>query len=263
MSALLALFFPCCVHIVYSILSCFALVLHLMEKTDSPALPLLLSILLGLSACSAETTSHGSGEDKLDLSLVADNGTETSFPEANEFKRTCLSGAHLPEDAKIIATGSGWSEAGSRELEEAGLTQLRKTVLSIPGGGGRFVEEQEILSKTSSEGSMILNLERRISGDETRSTLCALYSRTEFLKACEQLGREIGKAPDRNQKYPEREAHFIQWQTLIDGKEATVSCSRTPQSALMPYDGTVLSVLIDHSGTAQKTAFKQPRVRTH
>ncbi len=242
-----------------------------MRNYDSTARHCRKLLLLLLIAVLCGCVHAGSANHSTDLALVHPLEDDTRQSVVDHFQALCLRKPLFPEEAANLAEGWGWRAASDEILAGAGLAGLRKQILAIPGGGARFDEEQVLLARAGKAGVAepseqglvhIAAIERRIAGSSTRSTTCAVYSHSDFLKTCEQIGRHVNRAPDRNQFYRERDAHFIQWNTRLDGLAAVLSCSRTPQSQLFPFEGTILSVHVDHTGTARKSAFNTPAVRS-
>lgn len=226
-----------------------------------------LCALAALAACSQTTISSRTPDLAFaaPISELLENGASSTA--VSYFQDLCLRAPHSPADGKALALRLGWQTASNEELQNAGLGNLRKAILEIPGGGARFREEQEIVSRRIIDGDgraaiLVGAFERRIAGQEVRSSQCSVYLQDDFLKTCETLGQFVGRAPDRNQAYPQRGAHFIQWAIRLDSREALLNCARTPQSVLLPYEGITLSVSVDHSGTARKSAFGSMPVRS-
>lgn len=174
------------------------------------------------------------------------------------FRQVCLSGGTSPERWMSAVTAAGnWQTSDDTSLGAAGLQGLRKLVLAIPGGGGRFDEEQTLYSISDPSEQLVLNLERRYTGEKTLSSKCEIYGRYDFLKTCQALGTAIGRPPDHNQRYDNRGAHFIRWDTLVKNKTSTISCETAPQSPTLGYDGISLHLRIDHI-ELQKLKANQP-----
>lgn len=227
----------------------------------------MLVLAVALAGCSQTTTSAYAPDLALSTPLAHMAEGDTLSAAVSHFQDLCLRPAMSPAEGKALALRLGWREVGDDELVKAGLQRLRKAILEVPGGGARIREEQEIVTRDAVESDedkalLIAAFDRRLAGNETRSTQCTVYLQGDYLKTCETLGKVADRAPDRNHRYPQRDAHFIQWTIRLDGREAILNCSRTPQSVLLPYDGVTLSVHADHSGTARKTAFKPVAVRS-
>ncbi|MFK7902956.1 MAG: hypothetical protein AB8B49_08965, partial [Nitratireductor sp.] len=112
-----------------------------------------------------------------------------------------------------------WLIASDEYLKLGGLSALRKKVLKIPGGGGKFSHSQTLHYKLSQHGSFYLNLEERFYKNKLNNNYCALYSKIDFLSTCEAAGKMMGRAPDRNQIYKKNDAHFISWNFKLSGRD--------------------------------------------
>ena len=207
----------------------------------------LLSCLVLSNCTSAQLNSAD-----LDAALANRPFAEEGSSIISSFRGLCLSGELLPEGWEVSSFSNGWTKATDKVLDEAGLSPIKKIVLEIPGGGGRFDEEQRLISKSHDQEAMIGNLERRYIGTQTLSSSCSVYGKVEHLKTCETIGRLLDKAPDPNQRYAHNNSHFIRWETRIDGRPATISCDYVPESQSLTYDGTVLSLVIDHTQKAKQ-----------
>lgn len=197
-----------------------------------------------LSGCtSGELIAAGVQED----TIISGDVDAQEHPLVAGFQDTCLKSPGHLADIRDAARGDGWLQATDEDLASQDLSVLRKMILSIPGGGGRFDEEQELLSKAFGEARDILNLERRFKGAETLATRCDIYGRHDFLKSCEALGKLLNRAPDHNQVYRDKEAHFIRWDVVLNGRIAVISCDKAPNSTILPYPGMVISLKVDHA----------------
>ena len=206
-----------------------------------------LAVVIAHSGCtSEELVLAGLQKD----TIISGSVDRQMHPLVAAFQDTCLKYPGQLPAIRDSATREGWSQASDGDLSAEGLTALRKLVLAIPGGGGRFDEEQLLLSRSVVNSRDVLNLERRYRGDETLATLCDIHGRHDFLKSCEALGRLLNRAPDHNQIYRDKEAHFIRWNVVLDGKVAVISCDKAPNSAVLPYAGMVLSLKVDHARPA-------------
>ena len=209
----------------------------------------LASLLLTMfvSGCtSGELVLAGLQKD----TIISGSVDKQMHPLVAGFRDTCLNSPGQLAEIHDNATSNGWTQATDDDLASQGLVALRKLVLTIPGGGGRFDEEQLLFSRAYAETRHILNLERRYTAKETLSTRCDIYGHHDFLKSCEALGRLLNRAPDHNQIYRNNEAHFIRWDVVLDGRMAVISCDKAPNSAIMPYRGMVLSLKVDHARPA-------------
>lgn len=203
-------------------------------------------LILALGTLLSSCVSVG---DKPDLGTISqelfvDKEQEADLLQA--FHAICLSAGTMPEDWQAAADETGWTQASDEHLKAAGLSGLRKKVLSLPGGGGRFDEEQIILTDSVMRLPTIINLERRYKGVQTLSSVCAAFAKVPFLQSCEALGGMIGKAPDDNRKYAGSDAHFIRWEVRVNGMPGNISCERAPNTPSLPYQGTILRLSINH-----------------
>ncbi|MGB7334923.1 MAG: hypothetical protein WBD01_03940 [Salaquimonas sp.] len=219
-----------------------------MKNSDSKLSPfsVLLSATL-LSGC--VTPVPGGANNIVSISSALSTHDDGGDQLISQFRSICLSGSIFPDEWADYASARSWTLSNAGGLEAAGLTPLKKHVLSIPGGGGRFDEEQIILSLGDPQNQMTLNLERRYSGETTLSSFCEIYSKQEYLRTCEALGKGIGRAPDHNQRYADKNAHFIRWEANTNNMPASISCETAPQSAVLPYSGISLRLRIDHTET--------------
>lgn len=198
----------------------------------------LLILLFTLSAC-------------IDLQLsppdlVVTGSTNTSFI-ANQFKETCLNSRGKTNSLRTSLPSLGWADADDIQLVEGGLRKLRKVVLKIPGGGGHYSQTQTLHIKEDKAHVYYLNLEERFTKKVKSGTHCALYSSAaEYLKTCSDIGKYLGRAPDRNQKYPSGKAQFIGWTLSIEGKRSVISCEKTPITGTLPYHGIVISLTVQN-----------------
>lgn len=176
--------------------------------------------------------------------LVVTGSTNTSFT-AKQFKETCLNFRGKTTSLRAELPRLGWSDADDIHLVEGGLNKLRKVVLKIPGGGGHFSQTQTLHIKEENGRIYYLNLEERFAKKIKNGTYCALYSAaTEYLTTCSDIGKYLGRTPDRNQKYPLGNAQFIGWTLSVEAKRAVISCEKTPITGTLPYHGIVISLTV-------------------
>ena len=227
--------------------------IQLMSLFDSKIQSVFLVILGALlSSCVSSELSQSD--------LSADVGRSRSAyvldnPLVMDFQSLCINGKTYPWEWQETGLKLDWRNATERELEIATLGKLRKSVLAIPGGGARFDEEQILLSKGESDQLVISSLERRFKGNSSLLSSCSVFAQSDHLKTCESIGKLLGRAPDHNKSYPQNKAHFIRWDTFVNTHPATISCDYAPNSKTQAYDGTVLTLQIDHT-TKGKTAPK-------
>lgn len=210
----------------------------------------------GLSGCVSEANTQN--DIALALRTNPEVLLEVDDDAVSAFHSLCLSGITLPDEIRSFALLEGWQDASDEQLSDNGLSRLRKLVLVIPGGGGRFDEEQNILFHRFSKTNYIASLERQFVGSKTQLTKCDLYAKTPFLKSCESLGKLLNRAPDYNHIYKENDAQFIRWKTQIEGKAGTISCNHAPKSPTLPYDGVSLSLRVDYLSPIKKSVTSQP-----
>lgn len=216
-----------------------------MSNADSTCIPLALVISFALvSACtSMDPLQSGLGKDP-SMGGVFDREEN---PLVVAFQQSCLSGQELPMEISHLVTANGWQPAQETDLETSGLMPLRKMILEIPGGGGRFSEEQYLFSRPAQIGFDVLNVERRYFQQQTLATQCDIYGAYDFLQNCEALGKLLKKAPDHNQTYKHNGAHFIRWNLAFNGKNVIVSCNKLPAPSSTVPSNISLSLKIDHT----------------
>lgn len=169
-------------------------------------------------------------------------------PLAHEFAAVCLSAKGRVDVLRREVERHGWKKADDSDLDTAGLARLRKKILKIPGGGGRFSESQTLYQKKDAGILFTLSLEERFERGSAISSICSIHADTEFLPVCASIGKYLVRPPDRNQKYESRNAHFIGWAISFGQKAANVTCEQAPESRLGDK-GVSLSLITDTRGS--------------
>lgn len=220
--------------------------------------PAMLAVLV--TACSQSATSHGSnnssealGDEALDI--------ETDIV-ADEFMKLCAVANQLNLDPEkgAIAPPSDWRMAHDSELEQFQLPDLRRKILEIPGGGGRFRDAQQIFSYKSDKLALIANVQQRVDRKtqlRVRSD-CVVYAKnSEGLSTCAALGQLIGKAPESNTRMKETGSHFIKWSIAYANETQHFKCSvHAPlqqAETAGQYRGVIVSRITDHIQSENRT----------
>lgn len=213
-----------------------------------------LILALATTACvnNQQTTQ---GFHALSLSQ-ADQTNNTLLVQ--QFSNLCLTPNHNADSLIERASLQKWTFASAIELKNNGLSKLKKTTLKIPGGGSPVEESQTILIKSLEEETLVLAISQRFDRKKLVNTQCAVFGKAdEFLKHCASLGSIINRAPDHNKKYEETDAHFISWKATLGDKRARISCSKTPKSRVLPYEGTQLSANFSHVTPVKSVSSKK------
>ena len=180
---------------------------------------------------------------------------------AGSFVDLCLSG-NDPGAWLASSQANGWQIADDAGLEANGLKALKRQVLEVPGGGANVRESQQVLQQTLAGNFIALSLEEMSARDGAKSAKCSMYSTaSELLGVCAAIGKSLKRAPDQNNRYRGRQAQFIAWNMGFDGRPLRVACEQAPQSALLAYEGVVLSATLDLTRikAAAKPAAASPR----
>ena len=195
-----------------------------------------------LALCVSACTQQGSlDKNRQETGLQADMASAN--PHVERFHKICLAENASQAKRYDLASVQGFSDASDASLKAAGLLQLKKTVLEIPGGGAPVSETQKLMARSGDTGS-VLALEQRLEKSRPVSTYCKLYAASEnYLEMCEALGKVIGRAPDANKKYKTGNAHFINWHVSLHGKNTRISCEAPGSTALPDFKGGVLSAI--------------------
>lgn len=145
---------------------------------------------------------------------------------AQEFARLCLEENRSISQLVEFAKSDGWQVTNSDALKQAGLAKLKRTMLEIPGGGGRYRETQSILSLGTATVDLIANMMERFDrGNNLVRTECTLYSsQTDYLPVCAAIGTLLNGPPQSNKKFPHSNSHFIRWSIEINQRPASVRC---------------------------------------
>lgn len=165
---------------------------------------------------------------------------------AAEFSATCLSAGGSAKILREHLPAEDWLTAGKSQLEELSLQRLKKAILEIPGGGGKYKQTQSLFFKSEENVSLVLNLEESYSKNRLVSEKCELYSKVDFLENCAALGKFLNRTPDRNQIYKQQDAQFINWQSTINNRPALIRCKRNPTGQTLGYKGIVMSLLVSN-----------------
>ena len=217
------------------------------------------SLAIGLGPSLAASIAIPTPRPSAPLQAQPDRSSELT----NAFRSFCLTGTVNLEGFAAKALDSGWRKATDQQLKDAGLVQLRKKVLRVPGGGAPVEEAQEIFF--DSTNARFLAFEHRYDRKRLTRTACSIYGQEgEFLAHCTKIGRILNKAPARNRKYGGGGNHFIAWNGTLGDKPANVICQHTPDSPTLPYEGTQLSILVSQVETksARKRIRKSNRQRS-
>lgn len=192
-----------------------------------------------LTSCVAQNKSVDLAA--LDLSQLGNTEQEIQ-PFADRFASLCIK--NISDISKVLPQENelNWSVTNDEKLNSLGLTNLRKKILEIPGGGARYRETQNIYVDENEGSPLVLNIEERFENEQLSSQKCEFYAKENLLESCAALGKILKQAPDRNQKYPEQNAHFISWNLKAGDRPAHLVCKQVPSSGLLPYDGIVLSL---------------------
>lgn len=196
--------------------------------------------------------------------LALDPGISQSVGEdaprlVHAFAGTCLAGEMDPARIVTTAGNSGWREADRNGLAAAGLERLVRSVTEIPGGGGRFRDEQSILVYEDTgdpADSIHLEVLVRDDRDGNRSISCSVFARSNLLAVCEATGRLLERPPDTNTYYEKRDARFLSWEAMLDGMPGSVSCRQAPHSGWLRYDGVELAAEIRLEETRTVARFR-------
>jgi len=203
----------------------------------------LILTCLGLSACVSANQSTRNFQ-AIDLPAQSANLDDTS-ELVSQFTNLCLSGEVDARQIIAAAKSTDRQFATQQTLKKESLVRLKKQTL--PGGGEPIEETQELLSKSFEEVHLILEISQQFEHKKLTATTCTVFGKkNEYLKNCEQLGKLINRAPDQNTKYKESKAHFISWRGSVSSKQAAIKCITRPNSPTLPYEGTQLTVNINH-----------------
>ncbi len=196
-----------------------------------------LILLAGsLTGCIATSSSQYLSSVKPEL-LEKHHGSDL----AASFASICLSGDGSTSGKKARALAGEFSPVGDRELAKAGLQGMKKQVLEIPGGGGRYRDTQEFLAKES----RFLLLEERHEHGKLSSAKCRMVSsEEEFLSVCAALGKTLGKAPDSNTRYTGSDGQFLKWNSALANRPALVGCEKAKDYPAKGFEGTVLTATV-------------------
>ncbi len=177
--------------------------------------------------------------------LSARTDFQVDNPLANTFAGICLAGDGSQAWHELAAK-HGWIIADDALLAANGLQGLRRKILEVPGGGAHVSETQAVFIGVEADKVAALSLETSSSRDGGQSARCLVhFSKADHLALCASLGRLLGKAPDRNQRYTAHDAHFIGWDMHRDGRPVRIGCDK---AALSPAQtGVVMSISIDLS----------------
>ena len=206
-----------------------------------------LTLLACLSVSACVSTNQSTLEfQAIDPSKIQSNLDNTPLL-VGQFSSLCLNTERKVKQIIEDANLSGWKVASKEKLKKEDLGRLKKQTLIIPGGGAPVEETQNILIKSFEDENFILEISQRFDRKQLTTNTCTIYGKqSEFLKNCSSLGELIKRAPDQNTKYKESDAHFIGWNASLSNRPARIKCQHTPNSPTLPYDGTQLSVSVDH-----------------
>ena len=162
-------------------------------------------------------------------------------------------------DISLLAIEEGWRDAQYDELEKAKLKNLRRTVLEIPGGGGRYRETQSLLTRGSDSGVIFLNLMQKFDRREKLiSSQCSLHIEdADHLPICTSVGKMLNRAPQSNSKFSKTNSQFIRWNVVFNNYSASVRCDGMGTLAdeddheaveeNQQFTGTVISLVVDRT----------------
>lgn len=178
---------------------------------------------------------------------------------AQEFARLCLSGNQAIDKLADFARADGWMDADLPELKLAGLGNLHRTILEVPGGGGRYREAQILLQYNSRTDNLVVNMMERFDRqNKLVRTECSLYAISKpYLPICTAVGILLNRPPDSNRRFKHASAHFIRWNVTIANRSASVRCdgvgpSENAKSIPGTYIGTTISVIVDQTSKPVK-----------
>jgi len=210
-----------------------------------------ICLAMFLSACVA---ASGQNSKNLVLSINAEE-IDDNFT-TREFARLCLARDYSVAQSVELAKTDGWEDAADGDLKNSGLENLRRKILEIPGGGGRYRETQTILKYALAENNLFANLMERFDRHETLvSTECTFYlDQQNYLPVCTALGKLLKRPPDSNNKFPNSNSQFIRWNVIISEKTASLRCdgmgkkkTGTRSVKKKPFTGTIISMVVDQT----------------
>lgn len=212
---------------------------------------LLLSLLCG---CTAGGTPNPTNR----ITSIAMDEVE-GVPPAQEFARLCLAQNKSIAQLVEFAMSDGWQNADDDILNNAGLPNLRRQVLEIPGGGGQYRETQSILNNQSEEDALIANLMQRFDRkDALIRTECTLYAREKnHLPICTAIGDLLKRPPDSNQRFKQTASQFIRWNITISDRPASVRCegigtgANSQGGSRERFTGTIISMIVDQANVVK------------
>ncbi len=198
----------------------------------------------------------GSEQNTAGVIMAVDVDEIESIPAAHEFARLCLARNKQISSLIEFAKTDGWREGDDEFLNAIGLGDLRRKILSIPGGGGRYHETQSILIYDSKTEIMTANLMERFRRDNKLvRTECTLFVKSpDYLQICTAIGKLLKRPPDSNQRFKRTGSHFIRWNISMENNPASVRCEGlgVVESTGNPTDkmtngfsGTVISMIVN------------------
>lgn len=210
-------------------------------------------IILASGCTAAPSPSLQNTITAIDIDKVEGNAP------AQEFARLCLSGNQAIDQLADFARADGWMDADLPELKLAGLGNLHRAILEVPGGGGRYRETQVLLQYNSRTENLVVNMMERFDRENKLvRTECSLYAISKpYLPICTAVGILLNRPPDSNRRFKHASAHFIRWNVTIANRPASVRCdgvgpSENAKSDPGTFTGTTISMIVDHSSQALK-----------
>lgn len=199
-------------------------------------------LALWISGCTAQNPPDQGSTAQLEFHQL-DRAVAAANPSVSMFVNSCLAGAVEFDRFRKKALEHGWVEATEAGLEAAGFsTQSSKPQRNA---GGKPLEQKQQYGHQELEQGQVLEIQSGRRSDTTFEVVCTLYApQDEFLPLCATLGKVLKRAPDRNIRYPNREAHFIAWHFRAEEKAAFIDCINAPMSGLKPAPGPVLKFRI-------------------
>lgn len=219
-----------------------------------------LSILWVATALVSGCINHGVSTRQTDLTQLNQKAL-AEFPALIRFVDMCFPQStsrphHQTRDASRLEL---WKPASVGDLQANHLSHIKRTVLEVPGGGGRYKESQTLLTYSNHHEINISNQIFRFDRSNRRvHTQCTLYlPGRNHLSLCTALGKALNKAPDANQRFSNQNVHLIHWNITVDGHPVRLGCKGhqlTPhqensQQKFSPpatFTGASLSLSINH-----------------
>ncbi|MCF6320203.1 MAG: hypothetical protein L3J32_00310 [Rhizobiaceae bacterium] len=203
--------------------------------------------MLFLVGCVAgNSQDFGSVITGTDISSIEDGSA------VGEYARLCLPQNYSMTQAIEFARQQGWQDASDSELQNIGLGNLRRKILEIPGGGGRYRETQAILKFNGQDENILANMmERYDRHGKLVRTDCTIYTTQQnYLPICTAIGKLLKRPPDSNQKFQRSDSQFIRWNVIIANKPASVRCDGIGAKTAtdeQKFAGTAISMVVDQS----------------